>query len=169
MSDQQTELIDVLDLSHTKIKNKSLYVQLRATIQEYQVKQNISGLNWIYLQLGERIISFPEIHPQLSALPEDLIVLQNYKDLVVDAFLQQAQGKTIWSMTKAQKVDQGTLLAIASSANWARIFNLDFTIDPQFNLTDHALTLEIGLGDPNSSQFSGSSDCECLSFCFFDH
>jgi hypothetical protein len=68
----------------------------RAQIHDYQHQHGVSGLVWHTCQFGGRSLRFPELHPQLIAIPADKATLMAAKAAVVEFWQQASQGLRLW-------------------------------------------------------------------------
>lgn len=68
----------------------------RAQIHQYQQEHSVSGLVWHTCRFQGRSIRFPELHPQLAAIPSDKDTLIGAKAAVLDFWQASISGLQFW-------------------------------------------------------------------------
>lgn len=58
------------------VQKFTAYQDFKATIHSYQREHGVSGVIWRQITLKGKILSVPEVHPQLIALPSDIDILK---------------------------------------------------------------------------------------------
>ncbi|MEM8604614.1 MAG: hypothetical protein AAGF24_12370, partial [Cyanobacteria bacterium P01_H01_bin.121] len=116
-----------------------------ALIHTYQQHHQVSGLVWHELSLNGQRFKYPEGHPQLLALPEDLQILRAAKQRVVDFWQAAIAGLDLFQVVNRGKDFQPILArdleAIAQPTEWATVAlwqRSDF----------RELVLQLGWGQP---------------------
>ncbi|HEY9736364.1 MAG TPA: hypothetical protein V6D06_08780 [Trichocoleus sp.] len=115
----------------------------RAQIHQYQQEHSVSGLVWHTCRFQGRSICFPELHPQLAAIPQDKVQLIAAKGSVLDFWRSAIADMQFWLAgrppvpTTLEHVE--TLIA---QAEWAEV-----------DATRTELYLSLCWGDPK--------ECHC--------
>jgi hypothetical protein len=60
------------------LQKYSAYQGFKAAVHRYQREYGVSGLIWPRLEIQGKTITYPEVHPQLLALPGDLDCLRSH-------------------------------------------------------------------------------------------
>jgi hypothetical protein len=68
----------------------------RAQIHDYQRQHGVSGLIWHTCTFRGRSLRFPELHPQLTAIPQDKLTLVAARSTVLDFWHQATEGLKLW-------------------------------------------------------------------------
>lgn len=133
----------------TGIQKFTAYQNFRAAVHRYQIEQNVSGVVWRNLTLGQESLRFPTVHEQLLALPADLRLLRSHRGDVLEfwrrtsqdlcAYLSLGQGRAYREVTAA---DQARL---CDRAEWAIVSKLD-------RADGLELILQLGWGNPTEAR-----------------
>ncbi|MDA0268654.1 MAG: hypothetical protein O2890_07695 [Cyanobacteria bacterium] len=68
----------------------------REQIHQYQRQHQVSGLIWHTCRFGGRSLRLPEVHPQLTAIPEDKRSLLAIKSTVIEFWRSVSPGLRLW-------------------------------------------------------------------------
>ncbi len=74
----------------------------KEAVHAYQQEQSVSGLTWQSVTIRGESLTFPIVHPQLMALPEDLAQLKRHVTPVLDLWQRMTAGLELYLA-----VDQG--------------------------------------------------------------
>jgi hypothetical protein len=141
------------------------YQDYRTLIQQYQVENQISAIEWQSIKMGDRLISFPDINDQLVCLESDLEVLRNYKTLVVAAWAEHTKNKNLmfWYEDSYRNyssfycdVTRDEVLNLANNCEWAMLY--DWKEEPE------EVTLQVGWGDPLEADYFCYPDSDSFYF-----
>lgn len=115
----------------------------RAQIHQYQHQHGVSGLVWSTCHFQGRSIRFPELHPQLAALPADKLAMVTATPAILAFWRESMPGLRLWL---AENPPQPTTLAhieaLILDSEWAELA-----------ATRSELYLSLCWGDPK--------DCHC--------
>lgn len=67
-------------------------------IHKYQIEQQVSGIVWREITVGDHHLRLPEIHQQLIAIESDKAILQIAKDSVLQFWWQVTDGLRFWKV-----------------------------------------------------------------------
>jgi len=67
-------------------------------IHKYQIEQQVSGIVWREIAVGNHHLRLPEIHQQLIAIESDKAILQIAKDSVLQFWWQVTDGLRFWKL-----------------------------------------------------------------------
>jgi hypothetical protein len=98
------------------IQKYAAFDGFRASIHAYQREHDVSGLIWQVLELGDRPIQFPEVHPDLVALDADLVLLRQWRDPILEFWSEGTDGLTLY-----QSLHKGKTFVPISSLDVARL------------------------------------------------
>ncbi len=68
----------------------------RAQIHAYQRSHQVSGLVWQTCHFRDQTVRFPEVHPQLVAIPADKVALHQAKGEVIAFWRRAIAGLDLW-------------------------------------------------------------------------
>lgn len=94
----------------------------REQIHLYQLEHQVSGLVWHTCRFKGRSIRFPELHPQLTAIPQDKQMLMASKPEVIDFWQKSRENLRLWLAgpppiaTTLDHVEQ-----LIQAAEWAEV------------------------------------------------
>jgi len=125
----------------------------RDQIHQYQREHGVSGLVWHTCRFRGRSLQFPELHPQLVAIPEDKAALVAAKTDVIEFWRSSIEGLKLWrSGTPPQPVELITVNQWIATAEWAEVDG-----------TRTELYLSLCWGDPKECRYDWAkpaSGCE---------
>lgn len=111
-----------LALGADKISNVYAYREFREQIHQYQREQDVSGLIWRNCQFQGHLLTFPELHNQLIAIPADLGVLREAKAEVLAFWQRVSAPLRLWLLGKTeQEINPGFVEELAREAEWAEV------------------------------------------------
>ncbi|MEA5472161.1 hypothetical protein [Spirulina sp. 06S082] len=111
-----------LVLGHDKISKVYAYREFREQIHHYQHQYKVSGLIWRTCRFKEESISYPELHNQLAAIPEDKEILQGSKESVLQFWRRHSQNLKLWLLGKEQqRMTREMVEELAKEAEWAEM------------------------------------------------
>jgi hypothetical protein len=130
------------------------YHEFRDQVQEYQLANNISGLEIKVCIIGDKLYRFPEPIHQLELTKDDYQVLKLAKDAVVEAFLSRIDEYTYLSFSHEDKANVefniettiGYIRHFAEFCEWAEIIKAN----------DFETTINLGYGDYHQSVYVAS-------------
>lgn len=67
-------------------------------IHKYQIEQQVSGIVWREIAVGNHQLRLPEIHQQLIAIESDKAILQMAKDSVLQFWWKVTDGLRLWKV-----------------------------------------------------------------------
>ena len=67
-------------------------------IHKYQIEQEVSGIVWREITVGDYHLRLPEIHQQLIAIESDKAILQMAKDSVLQFWWKVTDGLRLWKV-----------------------------------------------------------------------
>ncbi|WP_008314836.1 hypothetical protein [Leptolyngbya sp. PCC 6406] len=128
----------------------------RDQIHHYQREHQVSGLVCHTCRFGGRSLQFPELHPQLTAIPTDKIRLIAAKSAVVEFWRNSINGLQFWHVGRPPAPTTPTHRAAVeqwiAEAEWAEI-----------DATRTELYLSLCWGDPKECHYDWgrpASGCE---------
>lgn len=140
------------------------YQDYRELIQQYQVENKISAIEWKSVKLADRLITFPKINDQLACLDSDLEIIQNYKEQIVAAWAEHTQDKDLmfWYEDSYQNhssiycdVTRDSILRVADDCEWATL--CDWHDEP-------GIVLRLGWGNPLEAGYCDYPDSDSFYF-----
>ncbi|AFY39494.1 hypothetical protein Lepto7376_3268 [[Leptolyngbya] sp. PCC 7376] len=92
-------------------------------IHNYQLEQQVSGIIWRDLKVGEYELKLPEIHHQLIAIDSDKTVLQNAKETVMQFWWKITAGLNFWELKnhETHPLTAEKIRLAGQLAEWAEI------------------------------------------------
>lgn len=97
----------------------------RAQIHQYQQDHQVSGLVWHTCRFGGRSLRFPELHPQLIAIPADKVTLMAAKGSVIDFWRNSIGGLKLWTSGRppadTAPITHEAVEQLIREAEWAEI------------------------------------------------
>jgi hypothetical protein len=97
----------------------------RAQIHQYQRDHHVSGLVWHTCRFGGRSLRFPELHPQLIAIPADKVTLMAAKGAVIDFWRNSIDGLKLWASGRPPAdtvpITHAAVEQLITDAEWAEI------------------------------------------------
>lgn len=97
----------------------------RSQIHQYQRQHQVSGLVWHTCRFGGRSLQFPELHPQLIAIPADKAALVAAKVEVINFWWQSIANLRLWQAGRPPvppcPITASAVEAFISQAEWAEI------------------------------------------------
>jgi hypothetical protein len=125
----------------------------REQIHQYQREHNVSGLVWHTCRFQGRSHQFPELHPQLVAIPSDKVALTEAKVGVIDFWRSSIEGLRLWrSGSPPLPLELATIDRWIEEAEWAEV-----------DATRTELYLRLCWGDPKVCHYDWArpdSGCE---------
>ncbi|HEY9888846.1 MAG TPA: hypothetical protein V6D02_10625, partial [Candidatus Obscuribacterales bacterium] len=122
-------------------------------IHQYQREHNVSGLVWHTCRFQGRSHQFPELHPQLIAIPQDKVALTAAKAGVIDFWRSSCGALRLWQPgPPPQPLAPATLNEWIEAAEWAEV-----------DATRSELYLRLCWGDPKVCHYDWArpeSGCE---------
>ncbi|MGK7926102.1 MAG: hypothetical protein AB4290_12815 [Spirulina sp.] len=111
-----------LALGCDKISKVYAYREFREQIHEYQHQYKVSGLIRRTCRFQGESISYPELHNQLAAIPEDKEILQASKESVLKFWRDRSQDLKLWLLGKErQRMTVEMVEELAKEAEWAEM------------------------------------------------
>ncbi|MDA0673718.1 MAG: hypothetical protein O3C67_08460 [Cyanobacteria bacterium] len=128
----------------------------RAQIHQYQQDHQVSGLVWHTCRFGGRSLRFPELHPQLIAIPADKVTLVAAKSAVIDFWRRSIDGLRLWTA--------GPVAAVPAPISAEAVEHLITTVEwAEIDATRTELYLTLCWGDPKECHYDWArpaSGCE---------
>ncbi|MBD0334806.1 MAG: hypothetical protein ICV62_04905 [Cyanobacteria bacterium Co-bin13] len=94
----------------------------RAQIHQYQQEHGVSGLVWHTCRFQGRSIQFPELHPQLAAIPQDKVTLIAARASVLSFWREAMVGMRLWlAGTPPHPTTLEHVETLISQAEWAEV------------------------------------------------
>ncbi len=101
------------------------YAEFRATIHQYQQEHQVSGIVQRQITIRGQALTYPVVHDQLIALPEDMALLKQAKPLVLAFWQQVTAGMTLYLAVNAGREHRplvaSDVAGIAARTDWAAI------------------------------------------------
>lgn len=128
----------------TKKLSKVFAVQdFREQIHQYQRDHQVSGLVWHTCRFGGRSLQFPELHPQLIAIPADKVTLMAAKPAVIEFWRSSLAGLRLWQPgTPPQPLERDQVEQWIAETEWAEV-----------DATRTELYLRLCWGDPKECHY----------------
>jgi hypothetical protein len=125
----------------------------RDQIHQYQREHQVSGLVWHTCRFRERSLQFPELHPQLIAIPEDKATLIAAKEPVINFWRSSIEGLRLWQPGPPPlPLELATVEQWIAETEWAEV-----------DATRSELYLRLCWGDPKVCHYDWAkpdSGCE---------
>ncbi|NEP17213.1 MAG: hypothetical protein F6J97_09935 [Leptolyngbya sp. SIO4C1] len=105
-----------------KLSKVFVFQDFREQIHQYQREHGVSGIIWHQCTFRDRTVRFPELHPQLAAIPEDKAALIAAKPDVIQFWRTSIEGMRLWraghspQLLTLEKVNQHIL-----ESEWAEV------------------------------------------------
>lgn len=94
----------------------------RAQIHEYQRQHQVSGLIWHTCHFKGRSIRFPELHPQLTAIPADKLALMAAKASVIQFWREAIPQLRLWMAgAPPQPTTPEHIDSLIATTEWAEV------------------------------------------------
>ncbi|MEO0457421.1 MAG: hypothetical protein AAF152_12700 [Cyanobacteria bacterium P01_A01_bin.114] len=109
-------------LGANKLSKVFVFQDFREQIHLYQREHNVSGIIWHQCTFRDRTVRFPEMHPQLTAIPADKAALMAAKTAVINFWRDSIDGLKLW--IAGHSPQQTTLESINQTilrAEWAEV------------------------------------------------
>lgn len=152
-SDQRLNPVVAKALGTEKLSKVFAVQDFRDQIHQYQREHNVSGLVWHTCRFNGRSLQFPEVHPQLTAIPADKAMLLAAKPAVIDFWRSSLDGLRLWhSGTPPQPVSRAQVDRWIAETEWAEV-----------DATRAELYLILCWGDPKECHYEWAkpqSGCE---------
>lgn len=144
------------------IQKFTAYRNFRATIHGYQLEHQVSGIVWQTVQVKGKTLEYPEVHPQLIALPQDFELLKKAQALVLSFWAEMTTGMDLYlSVNRGRDyVPAGSedVVRLSQRAEW-------LTLSKHEKHDFLELILQLGWGQPSLVQESWSNaefGCESI-------
>lgn len=109
-------------LGSEKLSKVFAFQDFREQIHQYQQAQGVSGIVWHTCKFKDRSIRFPELHPQLVAIPGDKDILMAAKDSVLDFWRVSISGMRLWlAGASPQSTTSSHVESLIQGAEWAEV------------------------------------------------
>ena len=109
-------------LGSEKLSKVFAFQDFREQIHQYQRAQGVSGIVWHTCKFKDRSIRFPELHPQLAAIPGDKEALMAAKDSVLDFWRDSISGMRLWlAGASPQSTTLSHVEGLIQPAEWAEV------------------------------------------------
>ncbi|RMG96572.1 MAG: hypothetical protein D6706_10040 [Chloroflexi bacterium] len=95
-SNQRLNPVVAKALGTEKLSKVFAVQDFREQIHQYQREHNVSGLVWHTCRFQGRSLQFPEVHPQLIAIPADKAALLAAKTGVIEFWRSSVEGLRLW-------------------------------------------------------------------------
>ncbi len=132
------------------IQKFTAYNDFRATIHQYQRDHRVSGLVWQTLQVNGQTLTYPKVHEDLIALPNDLAVIGAAKPEIFTFWRTTTTGLDFYLSLTGGKVHQpisaSDVERIAHRTAW-------MTLCAQGQGVTLELILQLGWGKPEESTY----------------
>jgi hypothetical protein len=149
-------------LDPSAMQKFAAFQDFREQVHGYQRDQNVSGLVWCDVTVGDRRLRFPRVHDHLIALESDLTVLERSKEEVLQFWLEATAGMDLFFGLQGgkqyERLDREAVWAIERRAEWADIWMSEGDKFLQ-------VVLLLGWGLPQEAMYrrgSSRSGCEYL-------
>lgn len=121
-SSQRLNPVVAKALGTEKLSKVFAVQDFREQIHQYQQEHGVSGLVWHTCRFRGRSLQFPELHPQLAAIPTDKTALIDAKPAVIEFWRASIDGLRLWrSGAPPQPVDQSQVEQWIQAAEWAEV------------------------------------------------
>ncbi|NER84246.1 MAG: hypothetical protein F6K42_32870 [Leptolyngbya sp. SIO1D8] len=115
----------------------------RDQIHQYQREHKVSGLVWHTCRFRGRSLQFPELHPQLIAIPEDKAALIAAKTAVIGFWQSSLEGLRLWqSGSPPHPIERSKVDQWIEETEWAEV-----------DATRMELYLSLCWGDPKECHY----------------
>jgi hypothetical protein len=132
------------------IQKFTAYNDFRATIHQYQRDHQVSGLVWQTLQVNGHTLTYPKVHEDLIALPNDVEVIGAAKPGIFTFWCATTLGMDLYLSLTGGKVHQPISVSdvghIAQRTAW-------MTLWAQGQGIELELILQLGWGKPEESTY----------------
>ena len=109
-------------LGSEKLSKVFAFQDFREQIHLYQLAQGVSGIVWHTCTFKDRSIRFPELHPQLAAIPGDKETLMAAKDSVLDFWRASIAGMRLWlAGASPQSTTRSHVEGLIQQTEWAEV------------------------------------------------
>lgn len=109
-------------LGSDKVSKVFAFQDFRAQIHQYQNEHSVSGIVWHECRFKSRTIRFPEIHQQLTAIPEDKLALIGAKTEVIEFWRASIDGLRLWRAgNPPEPVSLARVNTLIKQAEWAEV------------------------------------------------
>lgn len=130
------------------IQKYAAYQGFKAEIHRYQREHQVSGIVWQQLTIRGKTLSYPEVHPQLIALPEDLDCLRSHLPVLFQQWRTLSHGLDLYLAVNRGKAFIPTQLSeielIVPRSHWATL--MAWERDDFFEMV-----LQLGWGQPGEA------------------
>ena len=124
------------------------YQEFKAAIHDYQREYQVSGIVLREVSVKNKTLRYPEVHPQLIAVPRDLEILQEAKKSILEFWDRVSPGMDLYlsfnSGKQYQKINQVDVDRIILRTEWATLYG--------FEKSDFLeIILQLGWGKPEEA------------------
>ncbi len=115
--------IVTMALDHDQLGKVFACQDFTQQIHQYQRENNVSGIVWREITLGDRRVQLPEIHQQLIAIESDKETLQQAKQNILEFWQQITLGLQLWQLADHQllPVTPQEIAHAGQRAEWAEL------------------------------------------------
>ncbi len=107
-------------LGSKRISKVYAYREFREQVHDYQRRHHVSGLIWRECRFQGHTVTYPELHNQLTAIPNDKQCLQAAKPALLDFWRAATVGLSLWlASDDPQVMNRETIEQLAQDAEWA--------------------------------------------------
>jgi hypothetical protein len=103
----------------------SAFQDFKAAVHQYQIKHQVSGLQWQTVSFKGESLTYPVIHPQLWAIDRDFTCLGDARDRVVSFWRYVSSGLIPYQSVSRGRdfllVDGDAIEAIQGRSDWATL------------------------------------------------
>ncbi|AFY84550.1 hypothetical protein [Oscillatoria acuminata] len=129
------------------------YQDFKAAVHDYQRSHQVSGLIYHEITLKGKTLSYPQLHDQLIALPEDLETLKAEKPALLSFWLEVTEGMDLYLRVNNglndRQISKADVEAIALKTEWATLF--------KWEKSDFLeILLQLGWGKPEEASYRRS-------------
>jgi hypothetical protein len=126
------------------------YQDFKNAIHDYQREHQVSGIVWKEVSVKGKILRYPEVDTQLTALSSDLEILQAAKNSILEFWYEVSAGMDLYLSFNNNKQHQLIFLSdverIVQRTEWATLLKWE---NPNFL----EIVLQLGWGNPEEASY----------------
>lgn len=139
-----------------RLQQPESYYDYREQLWKYQVFHGISGIVWKQIDILGQTLHYPDTDSRLLPLPEDIELMQRYKNQVFAYWQQVTAGMDLLRLVGGndyEPISRDFVKIMSDLSEWATISTTRFDhqakswrLDPE----DPEINLQLGYGDPEN-------------------
>ena len=126
------------------------YQDFKVAVHCYQREHGVSGIVWRQLTVKGKTLHYPEVDPQLIALPRDIEILRDFKNSIIAFWNEVTAGMDVYLSVNHGKnyrqIVPSDVERIIQRTQWASLWKSE-------NINFLEIVLQLGWGQPQEAAY----------------